>query len=184
MIPDLTPAEIRRFYSKILIAGCGMRWNGPVNNHGYGRFEISRGGKRVRILVHRLSYKLATGEDPGSSKIRHGCDTPPCCTPDCLDPGTQTDNMQDAIKRGRANHDGLSAYRAQRDEKAASRLVTGIKQCSRCKETKPLDQFSRSAGEVDGHAYWCKQCFSTHQARVKTAREPAPPVPQPVKAVA
>ena len=54
-----------RFYSKVRVDGCGMLWTGPVNNHGYGRFEIYRGAKRIRILSHRLAYKLATGEDPG-----------------------------------------------------------------------------------------------------------------------
>jgi len=42
MIPELTPAEVARYYSKIRIDGCGMLWDGPVNNHGYGRFEIYR----------------------------------------------------------------------------------------------------------------------------------------------
>ncbi len=67
MIPDLTPAEVARFHGKLHIAGCGVRWAGPVNNHGYGRFEIYRKGKRVRILAHRLAYKVCSPKKPGAA---------------------------------------------------------------------------------------------------------------------
>jgi len=172
MIPDLTPQEIERFYSNVYLGGCGIVWGGSeVNNHGYGRFPIYRNGKRVRILVHRLSYYLATGHDPGESKIRHGCDTPPCCTPDCLEPGTQADNVRDAVKRGRINTSGLSAQREARDAAAAERLVTGRKRCSRCGQTKSLDDFCGSRNEADGHAYWCRSCTGEHQRKRRGTSE-------------
>lgn len=158
MICVLTPAETERFYSKIRIGGCGMLWTGPVNNRGYGRFEIYRNGKRVRILAHRLAYKLATGEDPGPGKIRHGCDNPPCVTPDCLTPGTQADNIHDAISRARADLSGLAAFRAHRAALATARLGAGQKQCSRCGITKPLADFHRNRSKADGCQYWCKAC--------------------------
>lgn len=173
MIPDLTPAEIARFYSKMRLAGCGILWIGPVNNHGYGRFEFYRSGKRLRVLAHRLSYFLATGEDPGSGKIRHACDTPPCCTPDCLEPGTQADNIHDAVTRGRMDITGLTAFREVRAAEAAARIDADEKPCSRCKQTKPMSEFAINRRNADGRAYWCKACFGT-----------ALPIPQPVKAVA
>jgi hypothetical protein len=157
-IPDLTPREVARFYSKISIDGCGMLWDGPANSHGYGRFEIYRNGRRVRILAHRLAYALATGEDPGEAHIRHACDNPPCVTPDCLDPGTRFDNMQDAIRRGRMNMAGLEAFREARIAEATARIDADEKPCSRCAQTKPMGEFALNRHNVDGHAYWCKTC--------------------------
>lgn len=158
MIPELTPAEIARFYGKIHVGGCGMLWAGPVNNHGYGRFEIYRNGKRVRVLAHRLAYRLSTGEDPGDDRIRHGCDNPPCITPDCLEPGTQADNVRDAVSRGRADTSGLAAFREARIAVAVARIGADEKLCPRCDQTKPMAEFSLSPGNVDGRAYWCKAC--------------------------
>ena len=158
MICVLTPAEIERFYSKIRIAGCGMLWAGPVNNRGYGRFEIYRDGKRIRILAHRLSFMLATGEDPGPSRIRHGCDNPPCVTPDCLTPGTQADNVRDAISRGRTDVSGLAAYRALQSAQVQARIGAARKCCPRCGTTKWLADFHRNRSKADGYQDWCKVC--------------------------
>jgi hypothetical protein len=164
MIPDLTPREVVRFYSKIRVGGCGWRWTGPVNNHGYGRFEIYRNGKRIRILAHRLVYKLATRKDPGADKIRHGCDNPPCVTPECLVPGTQADNIKDAVMRGRINVSGLSAERDRRDAEALARAASSDeKACSRCRTRKALADFHCNSSTVDGRQYWCKTCVSTYQ---------------------
>ena len=60
--PD--PAEVARFYRTMLVAGHGMVWGGETNNNGYGRFPVWRDGKRVRLLAHRVSFMLATGETP------------------------------------------------------------------------------------------------------------------------
>jgi hypothetical protein len=165
MIPDLTPAEIARFYGKVHIGGCGLVWaGGDWNRHGYGRFTIYRRGKRVRILAHRLACKLANGEDPGDQVVRHQCDTPPCCTPACFLLGTQADNIHDAVSRGRTDTTGLAEFRHARRAAAEARVISGVKTCSRCRESKPLRLFAAGRGNVDGRAYWCKACTSAHQA--------------------
>ncbi len=172
MIPDLTPAEIVRFYSKMQLTGCGLLWDGPVNNHGYGRFEIYRGGKRVRILAHRLSFKLATGEDPGSLVVRHQCDNPPCCTPGCFLLGTQADNIRDAVERARLNIAGLEGYRVARDAAARERALMPEKRCSGCKEVKPVEAFSRERRSIDGRTHLCRLCVadSYERRRLKQQR--------------
>ena len=46
------------------------------------------------------------------------------------------------------------------------------KQCSKCKETKPLTEFHKSKKRKDGHAQWCKKCVSiTHKIRRKKRPE-------------
>ncbi len=159
MIPDLTPAEIARFYSKLHLVGCGVRWaGGDLNNHGYGRFAIYRDGKRIRILAHRLAYKLAIGDEPGEAVVRHGCDTPPCCTPDCLETGTQAANVYDAVVRDRLNTTGLLIPCSTRLAAARQRLDIGMKRCRRCRQVKSLADFSRHSGTADGRQYECKIC--------------------------
>ena len=72
-LPDLTPGEVARFYASMLVAGHGMVWDGETNNGGYGRFPIWRGGTRLRLLAHRVSFMLATGKDPGQpARLRLG----------------------------------------------------------------------------------------------------------------
>lgn len=169
MILDLTPAEIVRFQSHLRLAGCGVKWSGELNRYGYGRFTIYRDGERIRILAHRLAYKLATGEDPGEQVVRHQCDTPPCCTPDCFLLGTQAQNIQDAISRGRLNTTGLSQFRESHSALAEARIAVGMKTCPRCLNVKPFADFAISTRSVDGRAYRCKACTAEHRASRKAA---------------
>ena len=162
-LPDLIPAEVARFYGLMRVAGHGMLWGGEVNNGGYGRFPIWRGGVRIRLLAHRVAFKLATGKDPGQLVIRHACDTPPCCTPDCFTTGTQADNVADAIIRRRLNVDGLSAYRAIRIAQAAARDGAARKLCTWCGQVKDRAAFEAAPGSPDGRAYWCQACTAAHQ---------------------
>ena len=50
-----------------------------------------------------------------------------------------------------------------------------MKQCSRCKETKPLDKFGKEAKSKDGLQYHCKVCKAelhilNHEARMVSIR--------------
>jgi hypothetical protein len=161
-IPDLTPTEVARFYDSMRVAGHGMLWDGETNNDGYGRFPIWRCGERIRLLAHRVSFKLATGKDPGQLVIRHQCDTPPCCAPDCFLVGTQADNVHDMVIRRRLNTDGLSAYRAIRLAQAVARDGADRKPCTRCGKAHRLTEFEEVPGNPDGRAYWCRPCTDAH----------------------
>lgn len=64
---------------------------------GYGQVRVN--GKLYR--AHRYAYELTYGPIPGGLLVRHKCDNPPCCNPGHLELGTHTDNVRDAIERGR-----------------------------------------------------------------------------------
>lgn len=55
-------------------------------------------------LAHRLSYLAFNGDIPEGLVVRHKCDNKCCVNPEHLEVGTQKDNVQDAIKRGRFSY--------------------------------------------------------------------------------
>lgn len=77
-------------------SGC-WEWTGKVNWKGYGVLEHE--GRYWR--AHRLAYTLAKGEIPLGKMILHSCDNRRCCNPDHLRPGTNLENVADAIARNR-----------------------------------------------------------------------------------
>ena len=78
-------------------SGC-WEWTGPRMPRGYGVVNTRSGGT---ALAHRLSYMLFHG-DPGDKSVLHSCDNPPCINPSHLWLGTQKDNIEDMVKKGRA----------------------------------------------------------------------------------
>jgi len=74
-----------------------IEWRGTRTQSGYGQKYIN--GKRYR--THRLAWEWAYGPIPEGILVLHHCDNPPCCNPNHLFLGTQSDNMRDCAKKGR-----------------------------------------------------------------------------------
>ena len=73
-------------------------WTGYQNHRGYG--QASFNGKVM--LTHRISFTIQRGRLPlAGMKICHHCDNPSCVRPDHLFEGTDSDNMRDAVSKGR-----------------------------------------------------------------------------------
>jgi len=53
------------------------------------------------VYAHRLAWELTYGPIPDGMLVCHHCDNPICCRPDHLFLGTPSDNMQDALRKGR-----------------------------------------------------------------------------------
>jgi len=92
---------INRFMKFVSITdGCWI-WRGAhrlSRNVRYGAFWMN--GKIIR--AHRASWELHNGEIPHGVFVCHKCDNTYCVNPSHLYLGTQTDNMHDAIRKGRA----------------------------------------------------------------------------------
>ena len=77
-----------------------IEFQGYKNNKGYGQ-KRSDGKKRY---AHRLAYckakKIDIKEIDGLV-VMHTCDNPPCVNPEHLKLGTQQDNVDDMMKKGR-----------------------------------------------------------------------------------
>lgn len=93
---SMTLAEKWEMHGRSAGNGC-WEWRGPRSARGYGSLNTADG----RLYAHRVAYELHNGPIPDGLVVRHKCDNPPCVNPNHLEIGTQLDNIQDSVERGR-----------------------------------------------------------------------------------
>ena len=72
-------------------------WTKSRDKDGYGKASK----KHRSLRAHQYAWILTYGPIPDGQHILHRCDNPPCVRPDHLFVGTQADNVQDAMRKGR-----------------------------------------------------------------------------------
>lgn len=85
--------------------GC-MIWHGKFNPNGYGKCALKHDGI-VYNGAHRVAYLIEFGVFDRSKLVCHECDNRWCVNPDHLFLGTNKDNSQDMVKKGRTNNPWL-----------------------------------------------------------------------------
>lgn len=89
-------------------------WTGPIGTRGYGLNYVSR---RVSERVnenegaHVTAYRVFIGKFERGLVVCHRCDQPACINPEHLFVGTQSDNLQDAMNKGRRDFSWMRGER-------------------------------------------------------------------------
>lgn len=107
---------------KVNANGC-FEWQG-ARCVGYGRLRM---GKDI-VGAHRVSYETFRGPIPAGLFVCHHCDNPACINPAHLFLGTNSDNMQDAIRKGRIVRKPARPAPARKNPKLTAAQVIAIKE--------------------------------------------------------
>ena len=96
---------MERFWAKVDKtdpSGCWI-WKGCRTSAGYG--QIRTGGLKdgKALYAHRMMWETIYGNIPESMEVLHKCDNPSCVNPTHLFLGTQADNINDCVRKGRFN---------------------------------------------------------------------------------
>jgi hypothetical protein len=90
---------VARFFRHTTISDDGhWLWTSPLSNDGYGTFWLNNKDERA----HRASWILFRGDLPKDVQVCHKCDIPACVHPGHLFLGTQQDNLDDMVAKGRS----------------------------------------------------------------------------------
>jgi len=87
------------FWSKANKTDTCWIWTAGKSNrkNNYGAFWSESG----TVAAHRYAHKLINGPIPKGIQVLHRCDNPPCVRPSHLFLGTNKDNVEDRVRKGR-----------------------------------------------------------------------------------
>lgn len=109
-----------RFWSKVRKGNpddCWL-WTAYRNAQGYGTVRMG-----PMVLSHRVAYELTFGAIPAGLLVLHRCDVPACCNPAHLFLGTNQDNTDDMVGKGRAVHPDNSGEKNPHSKLTAAQVA-------------------------------------------------------------
>lgn len=120
---DLVLEDVRKrlLQASVLYPATGCRlWVKALDKRGYGAIRLN--GRTEK--AHRVSFEAFKGPIPKGHLVRHSCDTPACILPEHLLSGTDKDNGEDMLARGRAWHQQNPGKAHRRGEEVNTAKLT------------------------------------------------------------
>jgi hypothetical protein len=152
----MTEKQIAKFWAKINILGpddC-WEWKSPTSSKGYGRYTV--GGKT--IYAHRIAWELTHGSIPKGLFVCHHCDNRKCINPNHMFLGTNQDNVDDMVNKGRnfipKGEKQGSAKLTEEQVMEIRRLYTTLECTSREILGKLYNVSSRQISAIINREYW------------------------------
>lgn len=136
--PHCQPIEVR-FWTKVKADttnpdGCWF-WTGGKDGKGYA--IIWQNGKARQSS--RVAWELRNGKPfPADLFACHRCDNPLCVRTDHIFPGTHTENMQDAIRKGRSHVQQRRTHCQRGHEMVGENVATNGSGKRRCRECERM----------------------------------------------
>lgn len=112
------PSAQERFWAKVNKGapnGC-WEWTASRTKKGYGHFGFN--GRT--FIAHRFVLMMQGHEIPEDMAVCHRCDNPPCVNPEHLFIGTNQDNVDDMVSKGR--HHGRNPAKLTPEKVLEARL--------------------------------------------------------------
>lgn len=133
--------EPDRFWAKVRVQedGC-WEWAGGLMWDGYGAFHRDGDGS-VKQRAHRISWEYSNGPIPSGMLVCHRCDNPRCVRPEHLFLGTDQDNVDDMMSKGRhASHNSRKTHckRGHGFTPENTYIHNGTRHCRSCERLKHL----------------------------------------------
>lgn len=135
--------------------GC-WEFSGCKTAGGYGRIRV----KGVHWMAHRYALSEFLGRPIREGMVvLHLCDNPPCVNPEHLREGTQRENVQDCITKGRARkHTGPRRSGTKRDP-SEERKATVIRRYRRGWKPTTIAKYHKLS------VAWVKRVIEGHLSR-------------------
>ena len=138
----------RAFLAEVLLEMrvplAGSCWTLPGLKHNPEEYRMFSIGKRT-FMGHRFSYQVFKGPIAAGLRVRHTCDNPPCCNSDHLLTGTDLENSQDKVLRGRHKF-------------GANHHFGGATHCNQGHEFTPENTYVFHDKKKGGNARICRTC--------------------------
>jgi len=155
-LPELTQADIDRFWSKVDMApgqgkyGRCWKWIGGKSNMGYGTFKA----QKKQLKAHRVAFRLYYGGDPYPADICHTCDDPECVSPECFFLGDNVSNTADSTEKRRRAYGDRNGQRThpERTSRGESHRLAKLSdaQVAEIPILKAAGKTLREIGEIMG----------------------------------
>ena len=126
-----------RFFTKVEKAPSGCwEWIASKTADGYGQFRYPTSTSTTK-RAHRASYDYFYGGIPEGKQVNHHCDNPGCVNPAHLYAGTQQENVDDLMARGRHRGTTPRATCNKGHERSTENTLvnekTGMRSCRVCR---------------------------------------------------